>query len=454
MRDYDFIVAGAGTAGSLAAKVAAKAGLKVCLLDRKKKSSIGKKICGNAIGRHHFSALSLGEPPHEEIESVMEGIEVHSPDRQTNYVVKGEQLYGYILNRHRFGQRLVKEAVEAGAHLFDRIQVLDSIFKDGYVRGVVVKNLRTGEEVEYSASLVVDATGFFATIRKKLAPEMKIENYVDNGDVEACYREIRQLKQPLDNPNLCQIYLAQSITPGGYYWVFPEGEDKVNVGLGVAMTEGFPNPKEQLYNHVIPQPLFDGSTIIDGGAWFVPTRRPLDSMVGNGVIVIGDAACQVNPIHGGGIGPSMIGGSLAAETAIKALEKNDVSRRGLWSYNSSYIGKYGGKQAGLEVFRILLQHMNDEDLNYGMRYRLLTEEDLLKTSMGDEIRFNISEKARRVFRGVKKLYLLRRLRNAARIMKEIRTWYENYPTSPDDFESWRSGTQKIFKKATNEFRNQ
>jgi digeranylgeranylglycerophospholipid reductase len=454
MRDYDFIVAGAGTAGSLAAKVAAKAGLKVCLLDRKEKSSIGMKICGDAIGRHHFITLRLGDPHPEEIECVMEGIEVHSPDRQTNYVVKGEQLYGYILDRHRFGQRLVKEAVDAGAHLLDKVQVLDPILKDGYVCGVSVKNLRTGEEVEYSAPLVADATGFFASIRKKLAPEIKIENYVDNRDVEACYREIRHLKQPLANPNLCQIYLNQSITPGGYYWIFPEGKDKVNVGLGVAMVEGFPNPKEQLYNHVIPQQLFDESTVVNGGAWFVPTRRPLDSMVGNGIIIVGDAACQVNPIHGGGIGPSMIGGSLAAETAMKALEKNDVSRRSLWSYNSSYIGKYGGKQAGLEVFRILLQHTNDEDLNYGMRYRLLTEEDLLKTSMGDEIQFTISEKARRVFRGIKKLSFLRKLRNAAHIMKEIRIWYKNYPTSPDDFEGWRSGTKKLFQKATNEFKNQ
>ncbi|MDH5449228.1 MAG: FAD-dependent oxidoreductase, partial [Candidatus Bathyarchaeota archaeon] len=107
MEKFDVIVAGAGTGGCLAAKTAAKAGLKTCLVDVKNKKDIGKKICGDAIGKHHFDNLGLKEPAADELERVMEGIEVYSPDKQTSYVVKGEQLYGYILNRHSFGQRLV-----------------------------------------------------------------------------------------------------------------------------------------------------------------------------------------------------------------------------------------------------------------------------------------------------------------------------------------------------------
>ena len=452
MKKFDIIVAGAGTGGSLAAQVAAKAGLNVCLIDSKRKSDIGKKICGNAIGKHHFDALSLKDPTSDEIECVMDGIKVFSPDKETSYVVKGEKLYGYILNRYRFGQRLMKEAISAGAYLYDETQALEPIIEKGFVCGITAKNHKTRKNVELRASLVVDASGFFATIRKKLKPELGIEASIDNRDVEACYREIRRLKQPLDDPSLCRIYVTQSITPGGYYWIFPEGESKVNVGLGVAMRSGFPKPKEQLYKHVLSQPLFEGSSIINGGSWFVPTRRPLDSMVGNGVMIVGDAACQVNPIHGGGIGPSMIGGTLAAETAAKALENNDLSRDSLWEYNVSYIRKYGSKQAGLEVFRILLQEMSDEDLNYGMHYKLLTEEDLLRTSMGEKIHFTVTEKARRMLRGLKKVSLLRKLRNAANIMDEARNWYGKYPTSTKDFEGWRTRTREIFEEAYTKFK--
>ncbi|MCK4474310.1 FAD-binding protein, partial [Candidatus Bathyarchaeota archaeon] len=44
LEKYDVIVVGAGTAGCLAAKTTAEAGLKVCLMERKKSKEIGEKI--------------------------------------------------------------------------------------------------------------------------------------------------------------------------------------------------------------------------------------------------------------------------------------------------------------------------------------------------------------------------------------------------------------------------
>ncbi len=448
MQKFDVIVAGAGTGGCLAAKTAAKAGLKVCMIDLKKREDIGKKICGDAIGRHHFNNLGLKEPTGNELERVMKGIRVYSPDKQTSYVVEGEKLYGYILNRPRFGQRLVKEAIDAGATLLDETHVLEPTIEKESIQGVSTKNARTGEKKVLRSPLTIEATGFSAAIRKKLKPEIGINGQVDRRDVEACYREIRQLKQPLDEPTLCQIYLTQKITPGGYYWIFPESDNKVNVGLGVAMAGRFPDPRTRFHSHILSQQLFNGSSIVDKGAWCVPTRRPLNTMVGNGIMIVGDAACQVNPIHGGGMGPSMIGGKLAGETAVRALEKGDVSREALWSYNVRYISDYGAKQAGLEVFRVLLQNFGDEDLNYGMRYKLLTEEDVLKASLGEKTSFKITEKARRAFRGVKKLNVLRKLRNATKSMEEVKAWYRNYPTSPKTFPQWLAGTTRIFKKVS------
>jgi len=450
---FDLVVAGAGTAGSTAAAKAAKAGLKVCLVDAKAEEDIGRKICGDAIGKHHFDNLGMGTPGPDELERVMQGVKIYSPDEKTAYVVRGERMYGYILNRHRFGQRLLKDAIGAGVLLYDRTQVLGPLIEDGFVCGVSARSSDTGERRTLRSSVVIESTGFFATLRRKLNPDFGIDIEVDKRDVEACYREIRQLKQPLDESTLCRIYLTQAKTPGGYYWVFPEGGSKVNVGLGVAMTGKFPNPKDQLYRYVLSQPEFDGSSIVDKGAWYVPTRRPLNSMVANGIIVVGDAACQANPIHGGGIGPSMIGGTLATSNAIKAMEKNDVSREGLWGYNPDYMRDYGAKQAGLEIFRILLQNMDDDDLNYGMHYRLLTEEDVLKASMGEDTTFTINEKVRIAFRGAKKPGLLRKLRNSAKSMRKIKAWYKKYPASPREFEKWKAGAEELFRKAIVKLKN-
>jgi flavin-dependent dehydrogenase len=374
----------------------------------------------------------------------MEGVRIFSPDMQTIFDVRGEGLSGYLLNRHAFGQRLLKDAVDAGAVLWDSTQALEPIVENGYVKGIKAKNSKIGNSV-LSAKVTVEASGFPAILRKKLPGSLGIDAEVENKDVEACYREIRELEQPLEDPELCQIYITQEITPGGYYWIFPKKGNRVNVGLGVAMTKVFPNPKNVLYKHILSKPIFKGSKIVEGGAWCVPTRRPLDDMVGNGIIIVGDAACQVNPIHGGGIGPSMKGGTIAGNTIINAIEKNNWSRDGLWNYNVNYMEVYGLKQAGLDIFRKLLQASDDDELNYGMAYKLITEEDLLKTSLGEEVKLNISQKAFRAFRGMRKIGFLRKLRSTIKAIKTVRQCYGRYPTSPEGFDEWRRKTEAQFE---------
>jgi flavin-dependent dehydrogenase len=171
-------------------------------------------------------------------------------------------------------------------------------------------------------------------------------------------------------------------------------------------------------------------------------------MTGNGIVVVGDSACQVNPIHGGGMGPSMMGGKFAGETIAEALEGDDLSREGLWQYNVKYMRVYGAKQAGLDIFRLFLLHsVTNEDINYGLKYCLITEEDVLKVSMGENLRLNVTEKTMRALRGLGKLSLLRRLRDAADLLKKMKTLYLNYPASPRDFEEWQKKTNEVMKEA-------
>ncbi len=448
MTEFDVIVVGAGTAGCMTAKNVAKAGLEVCLIDRKRRDEIGEKVCGDAVGKHHFDTLGLAPPKGEELSSRIEGIKIYSPDLETVFTVKSEQTYGFIINRRVFGQRLLNDAVDAGASLLESTIATQPIVKDGFVTGIEAKDMKNDKTMRLESKVVVDASGFTAILRKGLPAEIGIDLNVKNEDVEACYREIRRLKGQDFDSNYCEIYLDQTLTPSGYHWVFPEGENTVNVGLGVAMVKGFPNPKNQFYQKILPKNLFEKSTLIKGGSWFVPTRCPLDCMTGNGVVVVGDSACQVNPIHGGGIGPSMMGGSLAGKTIAEAIENDDVSREGLWRYNVDYMRAYGAKQAGLDIFRLfLLKSVGNEEINYGMKYTLLTENDLFKASVGEDLHLNIGEKTRRVFRGLGKLSMLRRLRDAAELLKELKAAHLNYPSSPEDFEEWRRKTQAIMKEA-------
>ena len=448
MEKFDVLIVGAGTAGCLTAKTAVEAGLKVCLIDSKKREEIGVKVCGDALGEHHLTALGLEKPQGGELEKRIEGVQIYSPDQNTVFTIADKDFVGYILNRRLFGQWLLKKATDNGAVLMDSTQFLEPTLEKGFVAGATIKNAK-GKTEQLRSKVVVDASGFMGVVRHKLLVDMNIEREIDNEDVEACYREIRQLKQENENTKYCEIYLDGKVTPGGYTWIFPKGGAKVNVGLGVVMRGDFPNPKKQFYAHVLARPQFESSLLLNAGAWWDPTRRPLDNMVGNGVIIVGDAASLVNPIHGGGIGPSMLSGAYAGKTIAGVLEKGEATQEALWPYNKMYMESYGKKQASLDIFRMLLIASSDEDLNYGMNCKVVTEDDVLKAAMGDEFHLNITETAKRVFRGRKRIGFLKKLKLTVKMMREVRAHYDDYPETSDNFETWRLQTIKLVDQAKN-----
>jgi geranylgeranyl reductase family protein len=447
MEKYDAIVVGAGTAGCLAAKTIAEKGLKVCLIEKKPTEEIGEKVCGDALGEHHLKFLGLEKPTGGELEAKIDGIKIYSPDENTIFTIADKDFIGYLLNRRLFGQWILKKATDEGAILQDNMNFRSPIIEKNAVVGISAKNMKTGKVTEMRSKVVVDATGYFGMVRKQLPVEMGIDREIANQDVEACYREIRQLKQETENTRYCEIYLNQKASPGGYIWIFPKGGARVNVGLGICMRGNYPNPKEQLYNTAFKKQIFDDSLVLTAGSWFDPVRRPLDNMVSNGIMLVGDAASLVNPIHGGGIGPSMLSGYFAGQQIVEALNKGEPTKEALWGYNKRYIDTYGKKQGTLDIFKMFLLSCSDEDLNYGMNEKLMTEDDVLKAGMGDDFHLNITETAKRVFRGLRRVGFLNRLRLTVTMMRSLSAHYNTYPTSPNEFEPWRLQTVKLIEDA-------
>ena len=431
----DLIVIGAGTAGSMAARTAAELGFDVCLIDKKEQKEIGDKVCGEAVGKHHCDELGVSPPRSDELASMVMGVDIYSPDGQTVFRVRGEGMYGFMINRHEFGQRLLKEALDRGAELHDSAVVENLIIEKGMVVGVKLRDKKHNEERKVQAKVVIDACGFQDALKKQLPPDWRIEMGIKDEDVVAAYREIRGLSHKVEEPEYIRICFSQKASPGGYYWIFPKGENLVNVGLGVQMKESFPNPKNMLYQSVLSKPLFLNSKVLKGGGGLVPTRRPMSNMAGNGILFVGDAAYQPNPVHGGGIGPSMVAGKLAAQAACRGIEDGDLSMESLWSYNVEFMKWYGAKASGLDIFRIFLQKCSDEELNYGMANGLIKGEDLLKASLGEDLKLTVTEKARRFFRGLGRLSFLKALEKTAKNMKKMKSLYMRYP-QPREFEVW------------------
>ena len=130
MIELDAIVVGAGTAGCIAAKTIAEAGLSVYLIERKERGQIGEKICGDALGDHHLKKIGLEEPSERIIKNRIDGIRIHSPDLETTFTVKYEDFKGYVLNRLFFGQWLLKKAEDKGVTLSDCTQCIEPIIQN------------------------------------------------------------------------------------------------------------------------------------------------------------------------------------------------------------------------------------------------------------------------------------------------------------------------------------
>ncbi|MEM3087686.1 MAG: NAD(P)/FAD-dependent oxidoreductase, partial [Candidatus Bathyarchaeia archaeon] len=246
MDRFDIVIVGAGVAGCIAARKAAELDSEVCLIDRKPRNKVGDKVCGDAISKSNFDQLKINYPSGEELACKVRGIQVYSPDLRAVYNVQGE---GFIVNRLAFGQRLMNRALDAGALLYDNAVAVEPIIMDNFVKGVKVRDLIKDKIIEVYGNVTIDASGFHSPLRGKMPAAWHVESNIAGEDVVVCYREIRELKNELEDPNYCKIYLNQAIAPGGYIWVFPKNGTKVNIGLGVQKKRGFLNPKTQLYRH-------------------------------------------------------------------------------------------------------------------------------------------------------------------------------------------------------------
>jgi len=426
---YDLLVVGAGCAGCMAASTASKLGLKVLLVDRKAESTIGDKVCGDALGSHHLGSLELSLPEGC-FYSTSPGIEVYSPDLKSVFRVEEESLKAVSLNRHAFGQFLLKRAISAGAELVERFHVSSPIIEEGAVVGV--KGLCDDDTRSYGAKVVADCSGMASIVRMGI-PDESLSTRFPKEDVMACYREIRRVNGRL--LDYLRIYLDQEKTPGGYTWAFPLNDELVNVGLGIPMSYRNKSPKDLFYKNVASMDLLAGSTLVNGGGGLVPTSRPMDSMVYDGLMIAGDSASTVSPMHGGGIGPSMLSGKILAEECAKAISLGSVKVKDLWEYNRRYMVEYGAKQASLNVFRRFLQKCSNEELNFGMAHKLIKQDDILLASVLGDLKLSITEKATRALRGIGHPDFLMRLRRTASCMREIKRLYLEYP-SADGLRDW------------------
>jgi len=329
--DHDVVVVGGGPAGAACAYWLAEAGHDVLLLEKKRYPR--EKTCGDGLtprsvrqlydlglaedlaGHHRFSGLrsiafgrtlELEWPSHPDFPS-----------------------FGYVVTRKDLDHLVAQRAVKAGATLWEETEAAAPVSSDGAMSAVVVRpkagsgSSGASSTEEVSARYVVVADGAnsrfgraIGTTRNKAYPMgMAIRGYYESPRHD----------EPWIESHLDIRDRRGNVLPG-YGWIFPVGDGRVNVGVGLLST--FNQWKDVNTSH-----LMDAFAHHAPASWGIseetscgpPTggRLPMAFSVGPRVgpnhLVVGDAGAGINPFNVEGIAYAYETGRMAAEAVSAAL---------------------------------------------------------------------------------------------------------------------------------------
>ena len=331
---YDVLVIGGGPAGALAAKTAAEKGLSACIVE--KRQAIGAPVrCAEGIGREALHEFI--EPDSRWISAEMTGAGIVAPDgflMKLESAMAGSKV-GYVLDRKFFDRELVWKAADAGADVAVKSRASAPIMENGFVKGAKVEYC--GKTTNVHAEVVIAADG----VESKFSKWCGIDTTVPVREIMS---SVQYVMADVDiDPHATIFYLGNEVAPEGYLWVFPKGERCANVGIGISGKKSGQGHRAKDYLDKFVKKTFPhGKTIeyIPGG---VSVCRPLDCTVGDGLIIVGDAARVVDPLTGGGIYNAMYTGRLAAEVAADCIAKGDVSKKALMAYDKAWRASKMGK---------------------------------------------------------------------------------------------------------------
>ncbi len=357
MKDrYDVLVIGAGPAGSIAAKTAAEKGLTVLLIE--KRQEIGDPVrCAEGVSKEYLKK-------HVEIDKKwicadLKGARIYAPDgtkiEMAEEIAGGE--VGYVLERKIFDRALAEKASKAGAEVRVKTRAIGLIIEEDFVKGARLMQL--GKEYDVHARIVIGADG----IESKVGRWAGIDTSLKPIDIETC---VQYLVAGVDiNQEYCEFYIGNDIAPGGYIWIFPKGEGKANVGIGILGSKmGKFKPKPVDYLNSFLEKKFPHAKVVEMVFGGVPVSGSIEKTSTNGLILIGDAARQSDPITGGGILNAMDVGKIAGEAAFAAISAGDVSNEKLEEVYEKHWRSTTGHAIDLSlIVKNCFINLNDADLN-------------------------------------------------------------------------------------------
>ncbi len=350
---FDLIVVGAGPAGTMAAYVAAKAGLKVVIFERGEQPGT-KNMFGGILFCHDLAEVIPDFWDSAPIERVVieERYFLVSDDSATT-IAHREKAFsqppynGATIMRAKFDKWFADQAVAAGALLVCETLVEGLIMENGKCVGV-----RTGrEDGDVFADCVIVAEG----VNSLLARDAGIHKEWKSSEVGVGVKELIKLpKETIEdrfnltgNEGVAMRILGLTSGMMGGVFLYTNKES-ISLGI-VAMVQDMAKHGYKQYDlleeikaNPMIAPLIEGGHTIEYTAHMVPEQglKSVPTLVHDGLLIAGDAAMVSNLLTGEGVNLAMTTGRLAGEAVVAAKEQGDFSENGLYGYQRSLENSY------------------------------------------------------------------------------------------------------------------
>jgi geranylgeranyl reductase family protein len=341
---FDVVIVGGGPSGSACAYWLARAGWSVCLIE--KKQFPREKTCGDGLtprSVHQLAQMGL-EPAVAAHGHRFNGLrafgfgaslEMNWPDHPVF------PNYGYTITRLNLDGLVAERAESFGATLLSGVEAVELLeptpAREGSLRGasgVIVTEKSSHVTSEVRGRYLVVGDGQNSRLGRELGCARN-RDWPMGMALRGYYTSDRH-DEPWIDSHLDIRDPHGDVVPG-YGWIFPLGDGRVNVGVGLLSTGGAWKGVNttKLQEYFVAQTgaewgLDDQSCCGPATGGRLPMGLAIGPRVGATTLTIGDAAGTVNPFNGEGIAYAYETGRLAAGVLGEALCANDPAALGLY----------------------------------------------------------------------------------------------------------------------------
>jgi digeranylgeranylglycerophospholipid reductase len=315
---YDVVVAGAGPAGSAAARACAEAGLRTLCIEEH--GTIGHPVqCAGLLSLDAFTGCRVSG---RSILNTVRGARF-IPSCGEPLEIDAGRAKAHVVDRGVLDREMATAAARAGAEFRLKTSVVA-------LRGdrAVTKGARGREEVGFS--LLIAADGVRSSIARMLGL----------GRAESYLTGLQAVVRCPADPRFVEIHPHAS--PEFFGWVIPAGGGLARVGL---CGEG--DQRKGLASLLRPH----GGGTLDLVSGALPLG-PLPRTTGPRALIVGDAAGMAKPTSGGGIYTGVRAARHAAAVAVECFQKGSFGERDLARYEDLWRGDFGRELAlGMALYR-------------------------------------------------------------------------------------------------------